>query len=144
MNTFWESMLFSLKILNLKYRLVFTIPVLVSSQFHRSICKAIVRGGESEKTIVENLCSVHLQLVTNRMAKIIKEESNNICKRRSGSFCRKKRFRISLNSSGNIWKWNWRGKLFLIRYHAQIDNMMLIHVPLPPLSYFIVFIIISF
>lgn len=65
-----------------------------------SVCKSIVRGGDSEKTILENLCSSHPKLVTNRVAKIIMEESRDLCKRGSGSLLQKKDFQ-------DVFKYKW-------------------------------------
>lgn len=74
---------------------------LVSSQLQGSIRKSEVRGGDSEKTILENLLSLHPQLVTNRVAKIIMEASRDLCKKGSGSLLQTKDFQDVFE-----FKWN--------------------------------------
>ncbi|XP_062586325.1 uncharacterized protein LOC134247949 [Saccostrea cucullata] len=69
-----------------------TKTALITSEVQKTICKVIVRGNNAERTIVNNLCSSHPEVVTDEVAKIVTKEAHALCKRGSGSILQSKDF----------------------------------------------------
>lgn len=66
--------------------------VIVKEGTHQQICKAIVRGGNTDSVVADILCKSNPKEIVRCSQKIVREESKNISKRGSETALQKKSY----------------------------------------------------